>query len=88
MPPREERREWVVELAVSGVAVVSVDADSAEHAIALAVERVRPVDVTELADDIEATTVAGPFAPLRPRRRRGARGRETASKAPDALGQA
>lgn len=80
MPPREERPEWVVELAVRGVAIVSVEADSAEHAIELAVARVRPADVTEVSDEVEATTVAGPFAPLRPRRRRRAREPEPASK--------
>lgn len=73
--------EWVVELAVSGVAVVSVSAYSTQEAIAKAIASVRPADVGELADEVEATTIAGPFEPLRRARRRKARARERAAKA-------
>ena len=42
--------DYVVELRVAGVAVVSVRASSDDEARTLAIKRVRPVDVTELDD--------------------------------------
>lgn len=57
---RDERPEYVVELDITGVAIVSVQASDAQEAVAKAVERVKPTDVHEL-DDVEATRVTGPF---------------------------
>ena len=54
---RDERAEYVVELQVSGVAVVSVRAESPNDAAALAEERVRPADVTDI-EEVTSTIVA------------------------------
>jgi hypothetical protein len=82
MPKAEEgKREWVVELDVEGIAIVSVDADDAQEAISKALERAKPADVTEL-DSVEATRIAGPFASTPASRRlTWYRGPEKASKA-------
>jgi hypothetical protein len=45
---RDDRPEYVVELEVEGVAVLSVRADSPSDAYSQAEERCRPADVTEL----------------------------------------
>jgi hypothetical protein len=55
---RDERPEYVVELEVAGVAVLTVRADSADEACAKAEAAVRPVDVIELAA-VESARVAG-----------------------------
>lgn len=80
-PRRDDRPEWVVQVAVEGIAVVSVRAADADEAAQAAEREVRPVNVSELGH-VEATIVSGPHAPLRPRplRRRG-RSTETASTA-------
>ena len=45
---QDDRHEYVVELAVTGIAVVHVEAVSDEAARELAIERVKAADVTEL----------------------------------------
>ncbi len=60
--------EYVVELDVEGIAIVSVLASSAVEAETAAAERVGPSDVTEL-DVVEVSRVVGPF-PSSPATRR------------------
>jgi hypothetical protein len=64
---------YVVELQVSGVAVVTVEAETAETAGELAEKRVTPADVTEL-DVTEVSRIAS-LAPARPRPAAGAEAR-------------
>jgi len=45
---QDDRHEYVVELRVTGIAVVRVEAVSDEAARELAIERVTPINVTEL----------------------------------------
>jgi hypothetical protein len=54
---RDGRPEYVVELQVAGVAVVSVRAESHDDAVTQAENRVRPVDVTELHEVTGVTVV-------------------------------
>ena len=65
---RAERPEWVVQLDVCGIAVVSVRAVDEQEAWTLAEAACRPVDVTELSE-VEAAIVSGPHPPLRRGRR-------------------
>lgn len=77
---RDERPEWVVELEVQAVAVVSVRAESHEAACDAAEQGVRPADVTELGD-VEVLRVVR-VGDERPRvmRARGRRRAQTAAK--------
>lgn len=80
--------EYVVQLQVDATAIVTVLADDEQDAIVKAIERVRPVDVTDVAE-AEATIVAGPFeSTASTRRRRSRRRAERASKAVGSGGQA
>lgn len=76
-----ERREYVVELRVVGVAIVCVEADGARQAGDVAAERVRPADVTEV-DEVDVVAIAGPFVtPGVARRVAAGRGPQTVPKA-------
>lgn len=73
--------EYVVELEVQAIAVLSVHAESADDACAKAEQKVRPTDVTELGD-VESLRVVRVGDELRRvYRTRGRRDAQTAAKA-------
>lgn len=89
MPETETRlRDYVVQLDVEAIAVVSVRAESAEAACAIAEVELRPVDVTAVRS-AEAAIVSGPH-PVIFRGARGivSRGRQAAQEAAAHGGQA
>jgi hypothetical protein len=89
MPSRRDSRpEFVVELEVQAIAVLSVHAESAEEACATAESRVRPADVTELGDVETLRIVRVGEAEPRVLKTRGRRSAQTAAKGADRAGQA
>lgn len=75
--PRDDRPEWIVQLELQAVAVVTVRAVDEAEAWSSAEANVRPCDVTEIRE-AEATIISGPHTPLADvvRRRRARRAQE------------